>query len=119
LGDEEMGQTVVTVRIDPRLLEELDEVAKKEKTDRASLLRKILVEGLERYKMEMAIDMYKDGKLSTEKAAQTAGVSVYEMIERLRREGVPTHLTLEEIREETVGLLKRIGREDLVAKVKA
>ena len=114
-----MSQTVVTVRIDPKILEELDEIAKREKTDRASLLRKMLVESLERYKMELAIEMYREGKLTTEKAAEMAGISIYEMIERLRREGVPAQLTVEEIREETMSLLKRMGREDLVAKVKA
>jgi len=114
-----VSQTVVTVRIDPGLLKELDEIAKREKTDRASLLRRMLAEGLERYKIGLAVEMCREGRLTTEKAAEMAGISIYDMIERLRREGVPTQLTLEDIREETVGLLKRMKREDLAAKVKA
>ncbi|MFQ6076474.1 MAG: UPF0175 family protein [Candidatus Bathyarchaeia archaeon] len=113
-----MGQTVVTVRVDPELLRELDEVVKREKTDRASLLRRMLTEGLERYKIGLAVKMYREGRLTTEKAAETAGVSIHEMIERLRREGIPSQLTLEDIREETARLLKRMGREDLAIKIK-
>jgi len=110
MRDDPMLKSVVTVRIDKRLVEEIDEIAKKDKSDRAAVLRRIVSDALDRQRLRMAIQMYKDGKITTERAAQMAEVSIHEMIESLRREGVPSQFTTQDIRQDAVSLLRRMGK---------
>ena len=61
-GENPMPRSVVTVRIDKRLVEEIDEIAKKEKSDRAAVLRRIISDALDRHRLRMAIQMYKTAR---------------------------------------------------------
>jgi len=112
-----MLKSVVTVRIDKRLVKEIDEIAKKEKSDRAAVLRRFISDALDRHRLRMAVQICKDGKITTERAAQMAEVSIREMIESLRREGVPTQLTTQDIRQDAVSLLRRMGKGELADRI--
>jgi predicted HTH domain antitoxin len=109
--------SVVTVRMDSRLIGEIDEIARRERSDRASVLRRLVSDGLDRYRLRMAADAYRDGKVTTERAAVMAGVSVHEMIEALRREGIPSQLGLEDLRRESAAMLRKAGKEELADRI--
>ncbi|CAD5244947.1 UPF0175 family protein [Thermococcus camini] len=47
-----------------------------------------------------AIELYREGKLSLEKATEFAGLSVREFLYELRKRDVPINYTLEEARED-------------------
>ncbi|MCS4542463.1 MAG: UPF0175 family protein [Euryarchaeota archaeon] len=112
-----MPQTVVTVRIDQKLLRWLDEIAKALKIDRASIVRILLNEGVQKHKLELALKLLKEGKITTEKAAEMCELSIYEIIEAARKEGIPSQLTIEDIRKETATMLKRLKKVELAKKI--
>ena len=100
------NKITIKVRIDKQLLNELDEIAEEEKTDRASVIRRMLAEGIQRKKMKRAIELYKKGKVSLEKAAEIAGVSLWDMIEFKNELRIP-HTDEESIITEIIDLFQK------------
>lgn len=80
-------------------MKDLDEMAKVEKIDRTSALRKLLEEAIKAWKAEQAASLYKKGSVSLSGAAKIAELSVSEMVDELVKRGVKSDLTAEEYKE--------------------
>ena len=74
---------VVTTRLPREIVQELEAVSKIEYLDRASLLRKMILEHLKEYLLQKAAEGYQKGELSVEEAATKAKVSVWQMVDYL------------------------------------
>jgi hypothetical protein len=83
------GRTQVNIRLERDLLDALDELASEESIDRAELARRLLRDGLKRERLARAMRRYRDGEASAARAAEEAGISLYEMLDRIRAEGIP------------------------------
>ncbi len=59
--------------------------------------------GLEQYKIELAIQRYIKGELSTWKAAEIAGISLRRMMEILKTRGVDMHYSEKSLKEDITG----------------
>ena len=72
----------------------LDEIANKEKLDRATLVRKFLLQQLEEYKLQEFAELYRKGIVSLQEAATGAKVSLYKMMEYVQAEKIrpPTQI---------------------------
>lgn len=79
----------VNIRLERELLEELDEMADAESLDRAELCRRLLREGLRRERVDIAVRRYREGLVSASRAAEMARISLYEMLDRIHKEGIP------------------------------
>ncbi len=90
-------RTQVNIRLERKLLAELDEVALLESVDRAELARRLLRDGLKRERLERAVRRYRDGKMSAARAAEEAQISLYEMLNRIHAEGIPYELDTDEL----------------------
>jgi len=90
----------LNVRVPENLIEELERIAAEEQTDRASIVRRLLAEGLQRWRLEQALQMYRRGQITKERAAELAGVSIYDIMDELRQRGTVAQYTLEELRED-------------------
>ncbi|MGQ4914563.1 MAG: UPF0175 family protein [Candidatus Asgardarchaeia archaeon] len=101
------GSGIINVRVDKQLIKDLDDIAKDEKTDRASIIRQILAEVVQKRKMKKAIELYRKGLISLEKAAEIAGVSLWDMIEFKSELKVPYINSEEDIIAEIIEILKR------------
>jgi predicted HTH domain antitoxin len=82
----------VNIRLDKELLDEIDELASAERIDRSEITRRLLNSGVSAYRMELAIRDYRQGNVSAWRAASMAGVSLYEMLDRIHAEGIPYQL---------------------------
>ena len=82
----------VTLRLEPALLDELDGLARDEHLDRSELIRRLLREGVERRRIDGAVSEYAVGRVSAWRAAELAGVSLYEMLDRIAAAGIPYEL---------------------------
>ncbi len=90
---------IVSTRLDAKDIEDLNEIAKIESLDRASLMRKFLIEEIKQYRMRKAGEYYRKGVLSLQEAATAAKVSLWEMMDFVEREKIqPPEETDEEIR---------------------
>jgi len=66
----------VQVRIPDDLLEEIEKIAGSKHTSRSEIVRKLLDEGIEREKFEMAFERYMKGEITLCQAAEIAETSV-------------------------------------------
>ena len=98
-----MAETVTT-RVDKETLEEIDKYSKEKHMDRATMLRNLIVQGLEDEKMEKILEQYKNRKISMQRAAELLKVDLTEMLEIVKREDLHLDYTEEELREDLKGL---------------
>ena len=89
----------LTVRLERELIKKIEEEAREEKTDKSTVARRLITLGIEQTRKARALDQYRKGKCTIWKASQEAGVSLREMIETLRRERIPLHLSPDDVEE--------------------
>ena len=79
---------VISARVPRDIAEALREIEREEKSDRATVIRKLLARAIEQWKVERALRLYREGKVTLWRAARLAGVTLREMMELAAREGV-------------------------------
>ncbi len=89
----------LTGRVPKKYVEELKKISKDEGIDRSTALRKVLDIGFKEYRREKAVERYRRGKASIGRAAEEAGVSIFEMYDILEREKIPIELDLKSMKE--------------------
>ena len=97
----------LNIRIPESLIEELERIATEEQVDRTSVARKLLTEGVNRWRLEHALRLYQQGQITKERAAEMAGVSIYDILDELRQRGTVARYSLEELREDLTLLQQR------------
>ena len=65
---------VITTRIEDEYFEDLKEIEKDEKTEMASVMRKLLAQAIKEWKLKKALSLLKERKLTIRKAASFAEV---------------------------------------------
>ena len=105
----------LNVRLAPELAERVEEIAQEEKLTRTDVVRRLLSEGVERWKLERAIRLYREGQITKARAAEMAGVLLYDMHDLIRQRGIPLHYSLDEAREDMRLILKRAGLDPQAA----
>jgi predicted HTH domain antitoxin len=102
-----MSSRAVTARLKIELLKEIQEIAKEESIDRSSAIQRLIKIGLKQYRMEKAINLYRDGKVTLWKAAETAGISLREMMETIKARDIPYQYDFEALEEYVDELLAK------------
>lgn len=90
---------VISVEVDEEFANAL-ETLEQPYLDRPALLKNILFSGLKQYKLELAVQKYLEGEVSTWKAAEIAGVSLRKMNKILQEKGVEMHYSEESLKED-------------------
>ncbi|HDH41826.1 MAG TPA: hypothetical protein ENG12_05425 [Candidatus Altiarchaeales archaeon] len=88
----------ISIRLDEGFVREIEHLA--EYTDRSSFIRMVMQLGLEQYRIELAIQKYVRGEISTWKAAEIAGVSLRRMMGILKAKGIDMHYSEESLKED-------------------
>jgi predicted transcriptional regulator len=78
----------VNLRLDRDLVDQLDDLARSEHVDRTEIARRILVSGVAEARIEKALDDYRAGRVTAWRGATDAGISLYEMLDRIRDSGI-------------------------------
>lgn len=76
-----------SVRLPDDLLDRLDRMAEDEHTDRSTVIKRALEEGLRQMLLDRALDAYGDGRITAWRAARMAGVSLWTFMDELERRG--------------------------------
>jgi predicted HTH domain antitoxin len=80
----------VSVRLSEETLREVDRLAGRLKTDRSEALRRFIERGLREARVDDALELLRKRKISMGRAAEMAGVSLYEMLDLAREKGIPS-----------------------------
>ena len=94
-----MKTEMVSARFEKKDTALIEEVAKEEKTDKTTALKKIFALGAKQYKLEKAIEQYQEGKISIGKAAEMAGMSLWEIMDKLKERNISNPLSEKEFKE--------------------
>ena len=103
------GMEVLSVRVPREVKEGLEELARLEGRDKAEIAREILARGVRERRIEVAIRAYREGRATLWRAAEMAGLSLLEMVEELRRQGVELQLSVEDLEEDLRAALGESG----------
>lgn len=90
----------VSVRLDGETLKEIEFLMKEYKTDKSEVIRRLLDRGLKQAKLEVVLDLLRRRRISIGRAAELAGVTIYEMIELCRKNKIHLGYTEEDLRRD-------------------
>ena len=77
-----------SIRFVPEESEILKRISQAEHLSEAALMKKFVLEGMARYRLEEAIRSYSRGEVDLSTAAHYAGISIYQMLNELQQRGI-------------------------------
>ena len=86
-------------RVDEDIMAQIKEIEKETQADRAEVIRRLLDEGVKQYRLRKAIALLHDGKVTVSRAAEIAGVSIWDIIEVMRTKRIPIQHTVDDLRK--------------------
>ena len=90
----------VTTRVEEELIRVIDEIADAEGMDRSTVVRRFLSEAVKEWLIERSLREYEEGRITLWQAAKRCGVSLWEIIEEVRKREIHVPYTLEDLRED-------------------
>jgi len=100
----------VNLRLEVDLIAAIEDAAREESLDRGTMIRKLLIRGLSRRRLDRAMELYQAGEISIGRAAEDAGVTHYEIMEEAERRGIAHPLDLAEVEEMLASMPRRSSR---------
>ena len=97
---------VISARLSKERLKLVEEIAKKERVDKSTVLDRALEEYAKEWKLRTAVESYREGSITLSRAAEIAGISIWEMIDTLGKRKVQLQYDVEDLEED----LKALGR---------
>lgn len=86
-----------SVRLEEEFIKEAKKLAELDKVDKSTIIRESLKKGFEEVRLEKAIKLFSEEKVSTSEGAEIAGLSVGEFMEKLAKRGVKPKITKQEL----------------------
>jgi predicted HTH domain antitoxin len=101
-----MGDKISFV-IPEELKKEIDNLKELYKEEQSSLIRRLLWRSIYEEKTDFAIKEYLNEKISMGKAAEIAGISIWEMLDELKKRNITLKYKISEAQCEIENLLKK------------
>ena len=106
-------EQMVGTRVSLELIRGLELIEDVEQSDRSTIVRRLLSQAIERWKLEHYVRLYGDGKLTLARAARDAGVSMWEMMDYAGTRKVPAQYDIEDLGRDIETIHGRLGDQDL------
>jgi len=97
---------VIAARFPKSSVEELEEIAKEEQVDKSTVVARALQRYIKDWKLERALTLYREGKVTLWKAAKIADVSLWEMVDIVKQRKIPIQYTFKDFKEDFEAALK-------------
>lgn len=97
---------IISTRVPDEMARDLKEIEKEEKADRATVVRKLLARSIAQWKMERALRLYRDGKVTLWRAARLGDITLREMMELSAKQGIQFKYTAKDLEEDIKAALK-------------
>ena len=98
----------LNLRIPRKLARELAALAEVEHVAKIDMARQLLWEGIARRKQEVALKLYDQGKISKSRAAEIAGLSLWEFSDVVTQRGTRWDYSVEEAKQELQRVLSEV-----------
>ncbi|KXB08283.1 hypothetical protein AKJ58_00350 [candidate division MSBL1 archaeon SCGC-AAA385D11] len=90
----------ISTRVPEEIRREVEEFMREEKLDKSAAIRKLLKTGLLEWRKQKALTLLEKGKVTFNKAAEIAGMSVWDFADLLRKGGGNWITSLERIKSD-------------------
>lgn len=97
---------VISTRIPDQVAKDLKEIEEEERTDRATIIRKLLATGIQQWKTKRALRLYREGRVTLWRAATLADITLREMMQLATKEEIPFKYTAKDLEEDIEAALK-------------
>lgn len=87
------------VRMEREIYDIIDKVTHEENLDKTSAIKVLIKEGWKELRLKKALEQYRQGLISVDKAAKMAGLTLSEMMNEIASHGIKSEETLEEYRK--------------------
>ena len=94
----------ITTRVEEKLAETIDRIAKRESMDRSTVIRRFLGKAVKDWLIERNLEEYERGRLSLWQVAKSCDLSLWEMIDEVSKREIRVPYTLENLKEDLSGL---------------
>ncbi len=94
-----MTEVTLAARVSKEISDLIAEISAEEKLDRSSVVRRLLDIGVREWRIKNALERYGQGSVTLPRAAELAGVSIYEMIAILEERKIPYRYDLSDLEE--------------------
>lgn len=95
-----MPKNVVSARLPRERVNQLEKIAEEEKVDKTTILDRALENYIKEWKLQKAINKYREGTVTLPRAAEIAQLSIWEMIETLNQKHVPSQYSIKDLEED-------------------
>ncbi len=97
----------VSLLVPKKLRDEIEALTAITGDDKSSLMRKLMLKGLEELKLDIGIDSYVRGKTSLEKSSRIAGVSIWRFLDELTNRKIGIRYRLEDAQQEIAKIVSK------------
>jgi len=80
-----MTEVNISARIPSELEKELEKYMKEEYLEKSTAVRRLLFKALKEWKVEYALKLLREGKITISKGAEISGMNIWDFIEEVRR----------------------------------
>lgn len=94
-------------RIEPEIMDIVNKVSEERKIDKTGAIKILVAAGWKELCLEKALELYREGKISVDKAARIAKLSISEMMDKIAANGIKSNETIEEYRNGIKVLLNK------------
>jgi len=98
---------VISARLPKERVKLIEEIAREEKVNKSTILDRALEHYTREWKLNKAVELYRQGSVTLSRAAEIAEISVWEMINVLAERKIPHQYAVEDFEED----LKALGHE--------
>ncbi len=84
--------SVISLRTDPDIVDELDQLSELEGRTKADEIRLVLETGLRERKRKVALEKYRNREVTLSRAAKMAGVTIWEMADTVNEANIAYNL---------------------------
>jgi len=96
---------VTTVRLPEETVEALEDLSDKLRRERSEVMREAIQIGIGEMKLRLALELYREGRVSFGRTAELAGLSQRKLFMELKQRGVPYRYSEESFMEEAQRLV--------------
>lgn len=90
----------VTTRVEEELAKIIDDIARREGMDRSTIIRRFLLRAVKDWLIERSLEEYEQGKITLWQAAKRCNLSLWEIIDEVKKREIHVPYTLEELKDD-------------------
>lgn len=105
------NEQMVGTRVPSGLLRDLETIESAEQADRSTTVRKLLVRAIRDWKLEHFARAYGNGQVTLARAAESAGVSLWEMVSFVQTRKIPSQYDTSDLHADFAGIALRRSKK--------